>query len=81
MVEALVSNADTLGKALAANGIGSRRWWGGGLHRHRLFQQCECHSTKYSDLLADNVIGLPCWRDFPDEQIRRVCEVILSVIR
>ena len=71
--------ADAVGRALTAQRIGSRRWWGGGLHRHHAFARLPRHETSHSDELADSTIGLPCWRDLPNETIADVCAVIRSV--
>jgi dTDP-4-amino-4,6-dideoxygalactose transaminase len=70
--------ADVIGRALAANGIGSRRWWGGGLHRHSAFEKLPRGETKNTELLVDRVIGLPSWRDLPDQQIVQICDVVCS---
>jgi dTDP-4-amino-4,6-dideoxygalactose transaminase len=71
--------ADAVGNALTKKGIGSRRWWGGGLHRHRTFAHLPRHETTHSDELADSTIGLPCWRDLPNETIAEVCAVVRSI--
>jgi dTDP-4-amino-4,6-dideoxygalactose transaminase len=76
VVESRGNNADTMTRLLAENGIGSRRWWGGGLHRHRSFQDFPCHRVKQTEVLTDSVVGLPCWRDLPNEQITRICELL-----
>jgi dTDP-4-amino-4,6-dideoxygalactose transaminase len=73
--------AEATGNALAANNIGSRRWWGGGLHRHAAFAKFPRDRTDKTEVLVDSVIGLPCWRDLPDDEITRICEVTLSVCR
>lgn len=75
------SGAESVWRGLSANRTGSRRWWGGGLHRHRAFENCPRLDTSYSDALADSVIGLPCWRDLPDGEIGRICELVLSIVR
>jgi dTDP-4-amino-4,6-dideoxygalactose transaminase len=70
--------ADAIGQALAAKGIGSRHWWGGGLHRHAAFEHFPRAETKNTDNLVNRVIGLPCWRDLPDGEVARVCDVVVS---
>lgn len=64
--------ADVSTQALAKRLIGSRRWWGGGLHRHRAFLHCPRHDTTQIDRLVDSTIGLPCWRDLPNESIAEI---------
>jgi dTDP-4-amino-4,6-dideoxygalactose transaminase len=71
--------ADAVGDALTKRGIGSRRWWGGGLHRHRAFANCPRHETRQAEQLADSTIGLPCWRDLPNDTIADICAVVRSV--
>jgi dTDP-4-amino-4,6-dideoxygalactose transaminase len=71
--------AETAMCALNANSIGSRRWWGGGLHRHRAFANFPRHHTKNTDALVEMAIGLPCWRDLPMVEITRICELVLSM--
>ena len=70
------SDADAAEQALSARGIGSRRWWGGGLHRHSAFKELPRTSTKNTDSLVDCVIGLPCWRDLPNETIAEICAAV-----
>ena len=78
LVESLAGDAETLTRVLAKNGIGSRRWWGGGLHQHRSFQDFPRHRVVQTEALAERVVGLPCWRDLPDEQIKRICQVLIT---
>jgi dTDP-4-amino-4,6-dideoxygalactose transaminase len=70
--------ADAIARLLAENQIGSRRWWGGGLHRHAIFASLPRAKTDNADFLADSVIGLPCWRDLSNEDIRQICDVVRS---
>lgn len=73
--------AETVGRALAAQRIGSRRWWGGGLHRHGAFAKFPRATTFQTDELADSVIGLPCWRDLPNDKIEQIGEIVLAAAR
>jgi dTDP-4-amino-4,6-dideoxygalactose transaminase len=79
MCESTNDDAETLTRRLAENGIGTRRWWGGGLHRHRCFQDFPRHCVSQTETLAKRVVGLPCWRDLPDETIAKVCAIVRSV--
>lgn len=47
---------------LAEDGIESRQWWGGGLHRHPAFATCPRTALPVTDAVARSVLGLPCWR-------------------
>lgn len=73
------TGAEAVGRELAARGIGTRRWWGGGLHRHAAFKDFPQDNTSNTDLLARNIIGLPCWRDLPNEQIKEICDLVLAL--
>jgi dTDP-4-amino-4,6-dideoxygalactose transaminase len=73
------SGAEAVGCELAAHRIGTRRWWGGGLHRHAAFKEFPRDQTRNTDLLVRNVIGLPCWRDLPNERIGEICDLVLSL--
>ncbi len=75
------AGAEAVGRALATEQIGTRRWWGGGLHRHGAFAKFPRSPTDRTEELADSVIGLPCWRDLPNEKIERICDIIIAAAR
>jgi dTDP-4-amino-4,6-dideoxygalactose transaminase len=75
-VSASGAGAEGVAAALAAERIGTRRWWGGGLHRHQAFQSLPVHDTTNTDKLVQSVIGLPYWPDLPDDDIARICEIV-----
>lgn len=81
IIESETIAADALARALAENGIGTRRWWGEGLHRHRCFHGFPRDRVPQTEMLAERVIGLPCWRDLSDEEIARICRVVASADR
>ncbi len=70
--------AETVGRALAERGIGTRQWWSGGLHRHAAFAKCPRSDLSATEILAGKVIGLPCWRDLPNDKIELICELVAS---
>ncbi len=70
--------AETVGRELAGRGIGTRQWWGGGLHRHAAFAQCPRSDLQATEILAGKVIGLPCWRDLPNDKIELISEIVTS---
>jgi dTDP-4-amino-4,6-dideoxygalactose transaminase len=72
------AGAESVGRELAANGIGTRRWWGGGLHRHAAFEKLPRGRTENADELAESVIGLPCWRDLPNDEVRKVSDIVIA---
>ena len=70
--------AEGVGGGGAGEQIGSRRWGGGGLQRHSAFAKFPCGKTDQTEELADSVIGLPCWRDLPNERIGQICDIVLA---
>jgi dTDP-4-amino-4,6-dideoxygalactose transaminase len=62
--------------ALAAAGIGSRRWWGAGLGEHAAFARYPSECLDATRSLARRTLGLPCWRDLPDETIDRIAATL-----
>ena len=81
IIESRQKDAEAIRVDLAKNHFGSRNWWGGGLHRHAAFAKLPRVDTSRSERLAESVIGLPCWRDLPNEEITRICDLILSTHR
>jgi dTDP-4-amino-4,6-dideoxygalactose transaminase len=79
MITVPQAGGGAVSRALSAAGIGTRHWWGGGLHRHAAFRSCPSGTTAVTDALAAATIGLPCWPDLPDDVIGRVCAVVLAV--
>jgi dTDP-4-amino-4,6-dideoxygalactose transaminase len=77
-VMVMADDADATARALTAHGIGTRRWWGGGLHRHGAFEKLPRGKAKNTDMLVERVIGLPCWRDLPNKAIKDVCTAVRS---
>lgn len=74
VLQSRAQTADRLAEKLAAGRIGTRRWWGGGLHRHRAFANFPRSETDETETLVRLTIGLPCWRDLPDAEIALICE-------
>ena len=75
-IAAPTTGAEAIARALADEKIGSRRWWGGGLHRHAAFAHLPRTATENTDYLVESVIGLPCWPDLPDADIARICDIV-----
>lgn len=70
---------EALEDSLDAEGFGSRRWWGDGLVAHRAFRNCPHAETPVTAHLAASVLGLPCYRDLPNDEIRRIGSIIAKV--
>ena len=78
IVSVAASGAGEVARVLSTKGIATRRWWGGGLHRHAAFAECPRDRTANTERLAESVLGLPCWRDLPNDKIDEICEHVLG---
>ena len=78
MVSVAEPGAGEVARLLSTKGIATRRWWGGGLHHHAAFAECPRHRTANTESLAASVLGLPCWRDLPNDKIDAICELVLG---
>ncbi len=76
VVKLVADGAMQTAQRLAASGIATRRWWGRGLHRHTAFAGFPCTALPATETLAETQLGLPCWRDLPDDTIRRICGLL-----
>jgi len=81
IIESRQRNVDEIAQVLARRHFATRRWWGGGLHRHAAFAALPRAEVGSSEMLAESVLGLPCWRDLPNENIFQICDAILSISR
>ncbi len=59
----------------AAAAIETRRWWGGGLHRHPAFRHCPHLPMPETDRRADLTLGLPFHGDLDGVALRRIADV------
>jgi dTDP-4-amino-4,6-dideoxygalactose transaminase len=58
--------------SLSQKGIGARKWWVSGCHRHPMFAHCPRTELNVTEKLQNSVIGLPFFVDITDEQIELV---------
>lgn len=70
--------AATLATALSREGIGWRRWYGGGLHQQPSFCNCQTSSMINTDELAWRLIGLPMFPDLSSQSVGAISDVIQS---
>lgn len=75
----LPGDATAIADRLAARGIETRRWWSDGLHRHPAFADCAKTPLPVTDMLASQVLGLPCHVDLGDVTIAHVAEQVLAL--
>ncbi|MEM8731487.1 MAG: DegT/DnrJ/EryC1/StrS family aminotransferase [Pseudomonadota bacterium] len=71
--------ADRVCAALAAVGIGSRRWYGRGLHGEPLLKGNPQDPMPVTERLSANHIGLPAAVDLTEAQISQVVETLSHV--
>ncbi len=68
-------------RALAENGVGFRRWYGGGLHRHSYYSGLEHEALAVTERLADTLIGLPTAPDLAASDIRLIAATLNFAVR
>ena len=72
------TDAERVERALAENGVGFRRWYGGGLHRHSYYSGLEHEALTVTERLADTLIGLPTAPDLAASDIRLIAATLNS---
>lgn len=60
---------------LAEADVATRRWWGGGLHRHAAFENLPAGPLPVTDGLAARTLALPCWPGMEPQVIDRIAGV------
>lgn len=65
-------------QSLAAQGIETLRWWGGGCHEQPAYVGCPAEHLPVTRGFADRAIGLPM---YPDLSIRQLDQICLAVAR
>lgn len=65
--------------ALAECGIDTRFWYGAGVGAHRHFAGWHESPTPVADRLCACLVGLPCYDDLSNDDIRRICDTIRNV--
>jgi dTDP-4-amino-4,6-dideoxygalactose transaminase len=78
IVRVPASRLEPIEDALMHAEIGSRRWWGDGLARHRAFARYPCAALPVTEALAASTLGLPCSPDLSAAAVRRVAETCVS---
>jgi dTDP-4-amino-4,6-dideoxygalactose transaminase len=78
MVGLQQATAESTAGRLAAAGFATRRWWGGGLHRHVAFAGFPRVALPVTEALAESQLGLPCWRDLPEAAIHRIAALVAA---
>lgn len=73
-------DAQAVGMMLAAQGIGTRRWWDDGLHHHPAFADCPCADLPVTERLAVSVLGLPCHVDLDEPLLDVIAAATLAAV-
>jgi dTDP-4-amino-4,6-dideoxygalactose transaminase len=61
---------------LAEADVATRRWWGGGLHRHSAFESLPATPLPVTDDLAARTLALPCWPGMEPQAIDQIAAVV-----
>lgn len=63
-------------KRLNAAEISWRRWWGRGCHTHPAFAMLPRAELEVTDIVAEQIIGLPFYHDITQNQVREVVQCL-----
>jgi dTDP-4-amino-4,6-dideoxygalactose transaminase len=72
--------AAELARALAAEGIDSRRYYSPPIHRQRAYRHLELRQLPVTDEMSDRVLSPPLWSHMSDDQMRRVTLAIRQIL-
>jgi dTDP-4-amino-4,6-dideoxygalactose transaminase len=67
-------------RALAESGVGTRRWYGGGLHRHTYYSGFEHEALTGTERLADTLVGLPTAPDLAASDIQFITATLAAAL-
>lgn len=65
---------------LEAKGVGSRRWWGGGVAKQVTYRRFSSDLLPVTDWLAERSIGLPCYPGLAPEEIREIAGIVSDTL-
>ncbi|HEV2038350.1 MAG TPA: DegT/DnrJ/EryC1/StrS family aminotransferase, partial [Candidatus Eremiobacteraceae bacterium] len=72
------SGANQLESALAEAGIETRRWWGGGAHRHAATAAYPRTPLPVTEALANSTVAIPFFRDLDPGDMHQVAKCVLA---
>lgn len=67
--------------ALAARGVGTRRWWGGGIAEQVAYRRFSSDLLPITDRLARRCIGLPCYPGLTRDGIAEIAAIVCDTLR
>jgi dTDP-4-amino-4,6-dideoxygalactose transaminase len=73
-------SADGITEILARHGVETRKWWGEGCHRQTAYQNCDRSLLPNTEILGNQVLGLPFWLGLRREEMRLVFRVLDSAL-
>jgi dTDP-4-amino-4,6-dideoxygalactose transaminase len=68
--------ATSVARSLAADGVDTRQWWGGGCHASTAFAGCRREELSITERLAAATLGLPFSIDMDAQEIARVAAAL-----
>jgi len=74
----LANGANQLESALAEAGIETRRWWGGGAHRHAATAAYPRTPLPVTEALANSTVAIPFFRDLDPGDMHQVAKCVLA---
>jgi len=73
-------SAPAVEAALEEAGIEGRHWWGTGAHDHPSTAACPALPLPITSQLVGATLGLPFWRDLPDEAVQLTARTINAAL-
>jgi dTDP-4-amino-4,6-dideoxygalactose transaminase len=78
---ALGLDAPCLARALAAEGVATRRYYAPPVHVHQAYRQASPPDLPTTDWAAARVLTIPLWSEMSDQQVEAVAEAIRRIVR
>lgn len=72
---------DGFDEALAERGVGTRRWWGGGIAKQVAYRRFSSDLLPVTDWLAKRCIGLPCYPGLDRDGIAEIAAIVGDTLR
>ena len=73
-------SASAVEAALEEAGVESRHWWGTGAHDHPSTSDCPTLPLPVTRQLVGATLGLPFWRDLPDEAVQLAAHTVTAAL-
>ena len=70
---------DALVRALGAEGIDTRCYFWPPVHRQRAYAELDPEDLPVTDLVSQQVVSLPLWRDMPSHAVERVVDAVATI--